>query len=175
MKRLFVCLLMVLAAPAALAKLGPETVSTHEFDADSSLVFQAAPDAVVTASKDVFAEKKWKLLYEGAELPKKNHGMFSNMHAFSGRSGDKAAWEKATAAGMNPRFYLQAKTPTSAFSFGAELFVVVYESPEGGSLVSIVASTSQALEKKKMRDYIASLASELNMKLGSTTDSASAP
>lgn len=156
----------MLLASTAFAKLGPETLSSQEIDPGSSLIFQVGAQDVGTTAKAVFSEKKWKLLYEGNELPKKNHGMFSNAHAFSGRSGDKAAWEKASAAGLEPRVYLQAKTPTSAFSFGTELFVVVYESKEAGSLVSIVASTSQIAEKKKMQSYISELAAMLNEKLG---------
>lgn len=175
MKRFLVFMLMMLVASSAVAKLGPEVVSTHEFDPGSSLVFQAEPEAVVAAIKAVIAERKWKVLYEGAELPQKNHGMFSNMHAFSGRSGDRAAWERAASVGLSPSFHLQAKTQTSAFSFGTELFVVVYASPENGTLVSIAASTSQVVEKKKMRDYIIGLASDLNGKLSKGDGPASTP
>lgn len=156
---------LLLSAPSAFAGLGPKTISSQEFDPGSSLVFQANAADVAAAVKAFVADKKWKLLYEGAELPKKNHGHFANTYAFSGRSADKEAWAKAGAAELKPAAYLQAKTPTSAFSFGAELFVVVYERPEGGAIVSIAASTSQIAEKKKLEGYIGELAAALNEKL----------
>ena len=62
-------------------------------------------------------------------------------------------------------FGLQAKTPTSAFSFGAELFVTLFESPENGSVVQVSSSSSQVLEKKKLEAYIDELAALLNEKL----------
>jgi len=158
---------MLLAVPVAHAGLGPKAVSTQDFDPGSSLIFQADAQQVAAAIKEIVAEQKWKLLYEGAEQPKKNYSFFSNAYAnpITYRSADKAAWEKAKADDLEPRAYLQAKTPTSAFSFGAEIFVIVYQSKESGSLVSIAASTSQIKEKKKLEGYISDLAKSLNDKL----------
>ncbi|MEH6421049.1 hypothetical protein [Pseudomonas sp. CGJS7] len=168
MKRLMQALALVgLVAVASWAQagLGAKTISTQEFDPGGSLVFQAKPEDVAAAAKAFVEEKKWKVLYEGAELPKKNHGMFANTSGFSGRSTDKEAWAKANEAGLKPKAFLQAKTPTSAFSFGAELFVVVYESGEGGSIVAIAGSTSQMTEKKKLEGYIGEIVTALNEKL----------
>ncbi|MGO1073628.1 hypothetical protein [Lysobacter sp. CA199] len=160
-----VCLGLLVVASWAQAGLGAKTISTQEFDPGGSLVFQAKSEDVAAAAKAFLAEKKWKVLYEGAELPKKNHGMFANTRGFTGRSTDKEAWAKAGEAGLKPTAYLQAKTPTSAFSFGAELFLVVYESGDGGSIVSIAGSTSQMLEKKKLEGYIGEIVTALNEKL----------
>ena len=168
------CLLLLLAVPKADAGLGPRTISTQEFDPGSSLVFQADADKVAAAFKDAVADRKWKMLYEGNEPPDRGHSYFSNASAnpFSFRTGDKAAWEKAKAEGLMPKAYLQAKTPTSAFSFGAELFVVIYQAKQSGSCVSIAASTSQIKEKKKLEGYISEIARSLNEKLGNAGGSA---
>ena len=163
--RVLVCLALLSAASFAQAGLGAKTISTQEFDPGGSLVFQAKTEEVVAATKAFVSEKKWKVLYEGTELPKKNHGMFANTRGFTGRSTDKEAWAKAAAAGLKPKAYVQAKTPISAFSFGAELFVVVYESEDGGSIVSIAGSTSQIAEKKKLESYIGEIVTALNEKL----------
>jgi len=55
---------------------------------------------------------------------------------------------------MPPKHFITGKTPTSAFSFGAELFITVFEAPDSGSVVSIAASTSQVIEKDKLELYI---------------------
>lgn len=168
------CALLLLAMPKANAGLGPRTISTQEFDPGTSLVFQVDADKVAAAFKDAVADRKWKMLYEGSEPPKKGHSYFSNAsgNPFSFRTGDKAAWEKAKAEGLEPKAYLQAKTPTSAFSFGAELFVVVYQAKDSGSFVSIAASTSQIKEKKKLESYISDIAKSLNEKLGNASATA---
>jgi hypothetical protein len=66
---------------------------------------------------------------------------------------------------MAPKHFITGKTPTSAFSFGAELFITVFESPNSGSVVSISASTSQVLEKDKLELYINQYTDLLNQKI----------
>lgn len=146
------------------AALEPKTVSSAEVGDVTHLEFRAEPNDAAEAVKAAIAEKKWKLLYSGAEMPEKNHGYFSNQRV-SGASDDPAAWQKADQVAMKPTAYLQAKTPTSAFSFGAELFIVVYAKGEGGTAVSIAASTSQIIEKKKLGTYISELSTSLDQRL----------
>lgn len=147
------------------AALEPKTVSSVEAGDVTHMEFRAGPEDAAEAVRAAIADKKWKLLYSGADLPKENHGFFSN-HRMSGASADGAAWQKADQVAMKPAVYLQAKTPTSAFSFGAELFIVVYDRGEGGgTAVSIAASTSQMLEKKKLGTYISELRTSLDQRL----------
>ena len=144
--------------------LKPRTVSSAEAGEASRLEFQSGPDSAAAAAKAAIAEQKWKLLYSGTERPKDDHGFQSNNH-FSGETDDQLAWSKSDQAGLKPTAYLQAKTPTSAFSWGAELFVVVYATDTGGSTIAISASTSQALENDKLGSYIRQLGSAIDQRL----------
>lgn len=144
--------------------LKPRTVSSAETGAPSRLEFQAGPEAVMAAAQVAIAEQKWKLLYSGTERPKDDHGFQSNNH-FGGETDDQLAWSKSDQAGLEPTAYLQAKTPTSAFSWGAELFVIVYATDTGGSVIAISASTSQALEKEKLGSYISQLGTAIDQRL----------
>ena len=157
-------LVLAMTGLTGCAALEPRTVSSSEAGDVSHLEFRAAPDDAAQAVRAAIADKKWKLLYSGSELPNDNHGHFSNAHV-SGASADPAAWQKADQVAMKPTAYLQAKTPTSAFSFGAELFVVVYARDDGGTAISIAASTSQMLEKKKLGGYISELGASLEQRL----------
>lgn len=156
-------LLAVLALPAC-ANLQPKTVTSSDRDVQSTLVFKASTDETGKAIKEVLSEKRWKLLYEGEQPPKNEYSYFSNRSPLSDESYDRIAWDKSLNSTMPPRKYLQAKTPTNAFSFGAELFITLFESPEKGTVVSITASTSQIIEKDKLDGYIDEFAAQLNKK-----------
>lgn len=144
--------------------LKPRTVSSAEAGAVSRLEFQASPETAAAAVKAAIAEQQWKLLYSGAQKPKENHGFQSNNH-FSGETDDLLAWGKAEQADLKPVAYLQAKTPISAFSWGAELFIVVHATGTGGSAITLSASTSQALEKEKLGDYMSQLGNAIDQHL----------
>jgi len=148
----------------ACANLEPKTISSSELPLQKQLIFKAGVDETFAATKQVFADKGWKLLYEGAEPPKREYAYFSNRGPFDG-SYDRLAWGKSTAGPQPPRKYLEAKTPTSAFSFGAELFVALFEGPDGGSAVAITASTSQMNEKDKLESYIGEFTTLLTQKV----------
>ncbi len=66
---------------------------------------------------------------------------------------------------MPPKWYVQAKTPTRALTFGAELFITVFEAPDHGSVVVVTASTSQLREKDKLEAYIGDFTAALNSKI----------
>ena len=164
MKSLWVGALALLSL-AAHADLKPRSVTSFDLPVQGELIFTASVDDASAAIKEVVAERKWKVLYEGDELPKKNYAPFSNTAPFDGKNYDRIAWDKSTQGPMPPKKYLQAKTPTSAFSFGAELFVTVFEAPNGGSVVAITASTSQIKEKNKLETYIDEFAKSLNQRI----------
>ena len=148
------------------SSLDPVAVSSSDVGIEEGLIFSSDFQAVVAATKDSFKEKKWKLLYEGETLPDKNYSHFSNMshnpfNPSEAANYDQIAIDMVLEPGVAPSYYLQAKTPTSAFSYGAELFVVVYEGESGGSAIRISASSGQALEKKKLGTYIEELAGSI--------------
>jgi hypothetical protein len=163
MKKLL--LLLLAFGLSACAALQPKTVTSSDLDVQGRLIFKANVDSTFEATKQAFAAKGWKLLYEGTEVPRRGFSYFSNSDPISGKSYDRIAWDKTLNSTLPPRKYLQAKTPTSAFSFGAELFVTLFESPENGSVVQVSSSSSQVLEKKKLEAYIDELAALLNEKL----------
>jgi hypothetical protein len=163
MKEIAVLLMTMLIS--SYANLEPRTVSSNNFDTQGKLIFKAAVTQTVVATKKAFSEKGWKILYEGSEPPKKDYAYFSNREPFSGKSYDRIAWDKSLSSTMAPKHFITGKTPTSAFSFGAELFITVFESPNSGSVVSISASTSQVLEKDKLELYINQYTDLLNQKI----------
>jgi uncharacterized lipoprotein YmbA len=150
---------------AACAQLEPKTLTSLELPVQGQLIFKASVDQTFEATKQVFTEEGWKLLYEGSELPKKEYAYFSNRDPDGGKSYDRAAWGKTIGGSMPPKKYLEAKTATSAFSFGAELFVTLFEAPNQGCVVAITASSGQALEKDKLETYINSFTTRLNQKV----------
>jgi hypothetical protein len=164
MKKLLIGALALVSLTAG-ADLKPRTVTSGELPEQGELIFTASVDDTFAAIKQVAAGRTWKLLYEGDEPPKKEHAYFSNSAPLSGKSYDRIAWDKSAQGPMPPKKYLQAKTPTSAFSFGAELFVTVFEAPNGGSVVAITASTSQVREKDKLEGYIEAFTADLNLKV----------
>jgi hypothetical protein len=163
MKKLAAVLLVTLLS--ACAHLEPKTVSSSNLETQGRLIFKTDVAKVVAATKKVFVEKGWKILYEGDEAPKKDYSYFSNREPFSGKSYDRVAWDKTLSSSMPPKYFITGKTPTSAFSFGAELFITIFESPDSGSVVSIAASSSQILEKDKLASYIDEYAGLLNQSI----------
>lgn len=136
------------------AGLEPKTISSADLGMQEELVFAVSEENAVEATRGVFAEQGWKMLYEGASPPQKDYAYFSNRHPLSDKSYDKAAWDESLTSTAAPTYFITGKTPTSAFSYGAELFITVYAVASGGSAVSISAATSQVNEKKKLEMYI---------------------
>lgn len=159
------CVIALVASLSVSAQLKPRTVSSSDLPVEGELIFMASADDTFAAVKQVIEERRWKLLYEGSELPDKERAYFSNIAAFSGKSYDRIAWDRSTEGPMPPRWYVQAKTPTRALTFGAELFITVFEAPNQGSVVVITASTSQVREKDKLEGYIGELAAALNAQI----------
>lgn len=157
--------LILVAGISACAELRPKTVTSSDLDVQGALIFKSSVDKTFDAIKGVISEKKWKLLYEGDEPPKQDYGYFSNQDPFSTESYDRIAWDRSLSSTMAPKKFLQAKTPTSAFSYGAEIFVTLFESPDKGTVVSVSTSTSQIIEKDKLETYINEFAQSLNEKV----------
>jgi hypothetical protein len=148
MKKTFVLLLAI--ALSACSALSPKVVSSSDLGIEEQLVFKASVDATLQMTKQVLADKGWKLSYEGTEPP---------------REYDRIARDATLSSAIRPKQFLQAKTPISAFSFGAELLVLLYEAPDNGCIVSVTAGTTQVLEKKRLEGYIVELAKQLNQNL----------
>lgn len=153
---------------SACTGLEPTSTSSSELDLQKNLQFTDSSTELIAATKSSFSDNKWKVLYEGETLPDRNYSTFSNMNynvfAPSDNNYDQVAIDKALSSDQAPSYYLQAKTPTSAFSYGAEIFVVIYDAKNNGSVASIAASSGQGLEKKKLPGYISQLAEQLNTK-----------
>ena len=165
MRLIFLCLAFMASLGAEAQAFKPRTVSSNDLPVQSELIFVASPDESLAALKAVVEGLDWKLLYEGNELPPKEYAYFSNSAALSGKSYDRIAWDRSSEGEMPPKWYVQAKTKTTAMSFGAELFVTVFETPNQGSVVAITASSSQAREKNRLETYIDGFAKELNGKI----------
>ena len=168
MKKTITLALMMLIL--ACSSLEPVATSSNDLNLQESLKFSGKTPDLIAATKKAFSENDWKILYEGETLPKKNYSTFSNMshNPFMSPRGaeyDQIAIDKALSTNQAPSYYLQAKTPTSAFSFGAEIFVVVFEGDPSGSATAIAASSGQALEKKKLGSYIQQLTDQLNSRI----------
>lgn len=147
------------------AGLAPKTIGSSDLEAQGQLIFKSPVKETVRATKSVVGDMHWRLLYEGEQLPKRGYSYFSNRDPLTGRSYDRAAWDAALSSQMVAKYYIQAKTPTSAFSYGSELFFVIFESPNGGSVVSLSASSGQVNEKNKLESYINNYASSINQKI----------
>ncbi len=152
---------------SACSSLEPIATSSSDLNLQENLKFSGSTPELIAATKKSFAENNWKVLYEGETLPNKNYSTLSNMshNPFTSDRGaeyDQIAIDKTLSSNQAPSYFLQAKTPTSAFSFGAEIFVVVFKGAPSGSAVSIAASSGQALEKKKLGSYIQQLTNQLN-------------
>jgi hypothetical protein len=160
MKRVATLLLAILIS--ACANLEPKTVSSSDLGTQGKLIFKDDVAQTIDATKKAFSENGWKILYEGSEPPQKDYAYFSNRDPFSDKSYDRIAWDQALSSTMPPKHFITGKTPTSAFSFGAELFITIFEAPDSGSVVSIAASTSQVVEKDKLELYINEYADLLN-------------
>jgi hypothetical protein len=165
MRLLFLCLAFMASLGAEAQAFKPRTVSSSDLPVQGELIFVASPDETLAAVKAVLEALDWKLLYDGNELPTKEYAYFSNSAAFSGKSYDRIAWDRSSEGEMPPKWYVQAKTKTTAMSFGAELFVTVFEAPNQGSVVVITASSSQLREKNRLETYIDGFAKELNGKI----------
>ena len=161
----FLLIVLCLGVLSSCASLEPSAVSSNDLHLQQNMEYSSSPEAVSNAVKKSFASFNWKLLYEGETLPAKNYSSFSNMshNLLSKDEGqyDQMAFDKILSADQAPSIYLQAKTPTSAFSYGAEVFVVVYKTTSGGSVVAISASSGQALEKKKLSGYVNDLSNKI--------------
>ncbi len=152
------------------SSLNPIAISSNELNLQSSLKFKSGTERLVSATKEAFSESKWLILYEGNKLPTENYSTPANVthNPFSAPNSvnyAQIAFDKALSPNEAPKYYMQAKTPTSGFSYGAEIFVVIYSTKKNESMVSISASTGQALEKKKLEDYITNLTFMLNTKV----------
>ncbi len=146
--------------------LEPKIVSSKDFAIQNKLAFNTGLEEVITASKNAFKNQGWELLYEGKEKPKKNYAFFSNRGGFLSTSDfDKIAWEKSLNSKFEPKYFMTGKTPTSAFSFGTELFIVLYLSNDSRTIAQITASSGQLLEKDKLEGYINKYAESLNKEL----------
>ncbi len=163
MRILFI--LFALISLSACNALQPEAMSSSDLPVAGDLIFKAKVDDTIAASKAVLEDKKWKLLYEGAENPTKNYSYFSNTAPFNSKDYDRMTWDMALNSEIAPKQYIQAKTPTNLISFGAELFITIFESPDEGSIVAIAASSSQLAEKKKLGTYIGEFSTLLNEKI----------
>jgi hypothetical protein len=155
---------------SACSSLDPVATSSNDLNLKESLIFSASEADLIAATKESFSENNWKILYEGETLPKKNYSTFSNMshnpfNTADNKNYDQIAIDKALSSNKAPSYYLQVKTPTSAFSFGAEIFVVIYKGKPDGSAVSISASSGQAFEKEKLGGYIKQLSDQINKKI----------
>ena len=128
---MFLCLALMGSLSAEAQAFKPRTVSSGDLPVQGELIFVASPDETFSAVKAVVEGLDWKLLYEGNEPPTKEYAYFSNSAAFSGKSYDRIAWDRSSEGEMPPKWYLQAKTKTTAMSFGAELFVTVFEHQPG--------------------------------------------
>lgn len=154
-------ILSMLLLPAC-SYLTPRFVSSTDLDVQGELIFKSAVPETAVAAKEAFISQGWKVLYEGCKYPPQEYSYFSNRAPLTNKSYDRIAWDKSLSAAMDPKYFITGKTPTSGFSFGAELFITIFDSPESGSIVSITASTSQVAEKKKLEQYINEYASKLN-------------
>ena len=162
--RIFLIAIMALAL-AGCNKLEPRSISSYDMEVQGTLIFKANVSQTVEATKAAFKQKGWKVLYEGDEMPKKNYSYFSNRAPFNNTNYDRIAWDQSLSSTIAPKHFLTGKTPTSAFSFGTELFFVFFETPNSGSAITITAATSQVFEKDKVESYINEFSAIVNENL----------
>ncbi|MBL4602620.1 MAG: hypothetical protein JKY84_07745 [Emcibacteraceae bacterium] len=163
MKTLFTIVMATLLT--ACNALQPDAMSSSDLPIAGDLIFTASVDETIEASKAVLKDKKWKILYDGEDKPTKNYSFFSNAAPFNNIDYDRVTWDMTLNSTIAPKHYIQAKTPTNLISFGAELFITIFESPKNGSIVSIAASSSQLAEKKKLGAYLEEFSNLMNEKI----------
>lgn len=148
------------------ANLEPRIISSKDYDVKNRLVFNASQEEVVKASKEVFKLKEWDLFYEGEEKPSKTYSYFSSHGGpFNYKNYDNVAWNQSLMSKLQPTYYITGKTPTSAFSFGAEFFIVLYSSDDHITVAQVTMASNQIAEKDKLEGYIQEYAALLNEQL----------
>ncbi len=148
----------------------PKAVSLSESGFDS-LVFREDLERVVSSIEKIISENGWKLIYKGSQLPEHDGSVSSNArttlnvnyyaNTINMSSLDSKAWNMISGKYNSPVSYIQIKTPTTDFSFGAEIFVVVFDLPDNKIAVEVSSASSQALEIKKLESYLSDFSSDL--------------
>lgn len=178
--------IVIFAALMATGCVTPRSISSIEMGIQDQLVFKSDKSQTVSAANEVVSDLGWSSLYAGDKRPDGTNSsgdrslrglMMPNDSGLSNTSNnifssaedaekyDQMAFAKAEQAGAEPEYYLQAKTPKTPFTYGAEIFVVFYDKGAAGSVVSIAASSSQLAEKDKLEGYISEFTSRMKKKL----------
>lgn len=158
-------IIITLPACAIIEKLetavSPKMITSTGLNLQGKLIFiDAYVSQIVNATEEAFNEKKWKVLYEGSELPKEDYSLFSNarintLFFIPVASGhDSRSWNTLLMNDMKPVHFITGKTPTSPLSWGAELFIVIFESSESDLVVAVSVASGQMLEKDKLETYL---------------------
>ncbi|BCE03683.1 hypothetical protein [Marinicellulosiphila megalodicopiae] len=161
--------LLVLILMQSCAMPQSRTISTKDINIEK-ISYSAEYEEVLESIYEIAKSKKWKVLHSGDALPDEEKSWDSNATYEISKKGtttisqDYLAWNKIINLYDNPKQYIQLKTKTTAFSYGAEIFIAIYEPKNNTILVEVAAGSSQAVEKKKLDGYISFLVDELNIK-----------
>ena len=163
-------ILVILLLVQSCSSLMPQTrtITMHDINIEA-LAFTASSSEIIESLKTITKSKKWKILHNDDELPTKDKSMYSNStfemdsKSTTHISLDHIAWNRILNSHSNSTTYIQILTKKSLSSYGAEIFIVIYEPEAGKVILEIAAGTTQISEKKKLDSYISSLSEELNL------------
>lgn len=168
-KNIIVHAILVISVAFLLSGCGylePKIVSSKDYAIQNKLAFKTDIKKVIIATENAFKKQGWEILYQGIEKPKKSYAFFSNRGGIMAtKDFDKIAWDKSLNSKFEPKYFITGKTPTSAFSFGTELFIVLYSADHSTTVTQITASSGQLLEKDKLEGYINIYADLLNSEI----------
>lgn len=150
--------------------------SLKEFNSGEPLILKASIQEVAGRITKSIEDFGWVKLYSENKPPQKDSYMMANYDSkFSYESNfnhtfvttlttrDGKFWIQAM-EGLDERsFFIHARTPISAFSYGTELFIVLSQESEKLTSVNIVAASQQWAEKNKMPGYIKDLMKSINI------------
>ena len=115
--------------------------------------FKQSPDDLVTATKLAVKQLDWTI---SDNLDKVSIYLMGGVGA-SFTSNEKKAWENtAPLKNATSKNFIEVRTPISVFSYGALIYVSIYEF-NNTSYIKMAASTSQMIEKKNLSKYLNTL------------------
>lgn len=147
------------------ASFNPKTVSSNDDSFVKPLLFKSSLEKTISNSKSIFSKMNWKLLYEGKNLPDRSYGNWNNRNVligiFHSHDHDRIVWDDLLSPDSVPVYYMQVKTPTTLTSYGAQIFLALYETKNNDIVLAISASSNQVRERNKLKSYIETFSDDL--------------
>jgi hypothetical protein len=91
--------------------------------------------------------------------------MTSSSHQNDFVANDQQAWSRVLKDARSPDYFMKAKTPTSAFSYGAMVYIALRKDEDNVSVL-VGSASNQVNEKEKLASYIDAFSKTLEKQAG---------